>query len=274
MKKASKTVRLHRQNGVAGAFIDKQLALGRVAFSLHELMGVTGLTAIAARHQLRRLPGRVVRVSPRQQFFLIISPEHRGMGAPPATWWLHDYFNWLGRPYYLALQSAAAALGSNPQALQVTQVMTDRPFRAIAVGRIRVRFFVKHAIEHTPLQHLSQAPAPLYLSTPEATVFDLVRYASRIGGIDRVVETIFPLVPDLRIREFKRLLQAEKSPAIAQRLGFILEAYGAQKLADVVHSCLPERLNTVPLSSTRSEDGNFPVIARWRVINNSKEPKS
>jgi hypothetical protein len=55
------------------------------------------------------------------------------MGAPPVAWWLDDYFNWLGHPYYLALQSAAGTYGSTPQALQVTQVMTDSPRRQICV---------------------------------------------------------------------------------------------------------------------------------------------
>jgi hypothetical protein len=101
------------------------------------------------------------------------------MGAPPAIWWLQDYFDWLGRPYYLALQSAAGKFGSNPQALQVTHVMTDRAFRAITAGRVRVQFFVKSNMKQTPTQQLSQAPAPLCISTPEATVFDLVQYGTR-----------------------------------------------------------------------------------------------
>ena len=72
----------HRQIGVADAFIEDRLALGRVAFSLDEIIKKTGLSVIAAKNQLRRLAGKVVRVSPRQRFFLIISPEHRTMGAP------------------------------------------------------------------------------------------------------------------------------------------------------------------------------------------------
>src|ERR1700730_5610897 len=98
-----------RRIGAAEAFIDARMALGRVAFSLADLVKESGLSAVAARFQLLRLRGKVVRVSPRQPFFLIVGPEHRSMGAPPAIWWLQDYFNWLGRPYYLALQSAAGS---------------------------------------------------------------------------------------------------------------------------------------------------------------------
>ena len=268
--KSSQKIRLI---GAAEAFINARMALGRVAFSLTELTKESGLSDIAAKYQLLRLRGKVVRVSPRRPFFLIVGPEHRNMGAPPAAWWLQDYFNWLGRPYYLALQSAASAFGSNPQALQVTQVMTDRPCRTIKVGRIQVRFFVKRGIERTPTQQLVQAAAPLCISTPEATVFDLVRYATKIGGIERAAETIRPLLPSLRDRELKRVLTVENEIAVAQRLGFIVQAARAKKLAQIIYDWLPEKLTIVPLSPLKGERKSLPLVERWQVLNNSGELK-
>ncbi|HPC61937.1 MAG TPA: type IV toxin-antitoxin system AbiEi family antitoxin [Verrucomicrobiota bacterium] len=262
-----------RRVGAAAAFVEARMALGRVAFSLEELLQGTGLSAIAAKFQLLRLRNKVTRVSPRQPFFLIISPEHRSLGAPPAAWWLDDYFKWRGRPYYLALQSAASSFGSNPQALQVTQVMTNRPCRPIKVGRIQVRFFVKRGMERTPRQQPAGAVAPLWMSTPEATVWDLVRYASRIGGIERAAETIRPLLPLLRGGELERVLDAENEPAVAQRLGFVLEACGNKSLAKVVRDWLPDELRTVTLSPARGKRGNLPLVTRWQVLNNSRELK-
>jgi len=253
------------------AFVEARLALGRVAFSVDALMKETGLTATAAKQQLMRLRGRVVRVSDRQPFFLIVGPEHRSMGAPPAIWWLQDYCSWHGRPYYLALQSAASSFGSNPQALQVTQVMTDRPCRPIVLGRIQVRFFVKRGIGRTPTQPMAQAVAPLTISTPEATAFDLIRYSASIGGIERAAETIAPLVPLLSATKLKGLLEAEDEPAVAQRLGFVLEAIGAKKLAQVVHDWLPAKLAKVPLSPLIGERKGIPIVERWQILNNSGE---
>jgi len=273
MKSKPKHAQEPRQIGAAEAFIDARMALGRVAFSLADLTAESGLSAVAAKFQLLRLRGKVVRVSRRQPFFLIVGPEHRSMGAPPAIWWLQDYFAWLGRPYYLALQSAASSFGSNPQALQVTQVMTDRPCRTIELGRILVRSFVKCGIERTPTQQLAQAASPLCISTPEATAFDLIRYATSIGGIERAAETIGPLLPVLRARELKRVLEAENEPAIAQRLGFVIEAGGAKKLAQVIYDWLPDKLVTVPLSPLKGERKNIPVVERWQVLNNSGELK-
>ena len=273
MQKRTQSAQERRRIGAAQAFCEARLALGHVTLSLTDLVKESELSAIAAKRQLSRLRGKVVRISPRQPFFLIVAPEHRSMGAPPANWWLQDYFDWLGRPYYLALQSAASAFGSNPQALQVTQVMTDRPCRAIKVGRIQVKFFVKRRIERTPTQHPAGAVAPLIVSTPEATAFDLIRYATSIGGIERAAETIRPLLPVLRARELKRVLDAENEPAVAQRLGFVIEAGGAKSLAKVVGDWLPDKLTSVTLSPTKGKHDSFPLIERWQVLNNSSELK-
>src|SRR5208282_2303371 len=236
-----------RIDKAADKFIDQRLALGRVAFPLADLVKATGLSVIAARNQLLRLKKRVTRVSPRHQFFLIVGPEHSAMGAPPVAWWLHDYFQWLEEPYYLALQSAAGSLGSNPQALQVTQVMTRIARRAVEAGRIRIQFFVKRNVEQTPTQPLVNAFAPLQVSTPEATAFDLIRYAARIGGIGRAAETIAPLLPLMRQAELRRVLKIEDEPATAQRLGFVLEKLRATDLARGVENWLPADLLFVPL---------------------------
>ena len=262
-----------RQVGAAAAFVEARMALGRVAFSSEELTRETGLSAIAAKFQLLRLRGKVARVSPRQPFFLIVSPEHRNMGAPPPTWWLQDYFNWLGRPYYLALQSAASLFGSNPQAIQVTQVMTDKPFRPIKVGRTQLRFFVKRGIERTPTQQPEGAVAPLLISTPEATAYDLIRYAPSIGGIERATETIRPILPLMRPRELKRVLDGEKEPAVAQRLGFVVEACSNKPLAKAVRDWLPDELTPVALVPGKGKRDTGPLIKRWQVFNNSSELK-
>ncbi len=226
-----------RCRGAADSFIEQRLATGRVAFSLEDLTNETGLSDIAAGFQLLR-SNRVVRASPRQPFLLIVTPEHRAVGAPPVTWWLHDYFKWLNQPYYLALQSAAGSFGSNPQALQVTQVMTKIPRRPLEIGRLRIQFFVKQTVDRTPTQLLANAFAPLRVSTPEATVFDLIRYAPRMGGIERMMETIVPLVPLLRATELRHVLEIENEVAAAQRLDFMLEKLKAPKLRNVIKQWL------------------------------------
>jgi hypothetical protein len=260
-----------RQTKAAAAFIDEQLKVGRVAFPMAQLMETTGLTLEAAKSQLRRLRSRVVRVSVAHPFFLIVTPENLATGGPPIEWWLDDYFSWLKHPYYLALQSAAGALGSNPQSIQVTQVMTDTPRRPIELGRLKMIFFVKRHISRTPTQQLLNAFAPTRVSTPAATAFDLVRYAPRIGGIGRAVETIRPLLSQIHAPELRQVLEAENEIATAQRLGYLMEKAGQAKLADVIERWLPRKRPLTPLVPTPAGRPAAPIASRWRVLDNSGE---
>ncbi|HEV2210560.1 MAG TPA: type IV toxin-antitoxin system AbiEi family antitoxin [Verrucomicrobiae bacterium] len=268
MKKLTKKRRL---DGAAARFIENQLASGRVAFSLNALVKKTGLSAIAAKNQLLRLGEQVTRVTRVHQFFLIVTPEHRAIGAPPPAWWLDDYFEWLGHPYYVGVQSGAEIYGSSSQALQVTQVVTDAPRREIQVGRIRVQFFVKRRVARTPTRPLANAFAPLRVSTPAATVFDLIRYAARLGGFERAMETLAPIIPLIHVPDLKAVLKAEDEVAMAQRLGYILDIAGKSELADVVERWLPPHLDLMPLSKSSPTTKAAQVVQRWRILNNAPE---
>lgn len=256
--------------GSARRFINERLASGIVSFTLAELSAGTGLSIVAAKNQLLRLKDLVVRVSPRQQFFLIIQPVHRSIGAPPVEWWLDDYFNWLEKPYYLALQSAAATFGSSQQAIQETQIITDIPRREMVVGRTRLRFFVKSGIKRTLTQQLSGVYAPVRVSTPESTLFDLVRYASAIGGIERAAETITPMLTLIKVKRLRSVLDVEGEIATAQRLGFILEALGATVLAKTIRVWLPNAVQMVPISTHLGSDPAAPLNHEWGIVNNSR----
>lgn len=258
------------QTGAAGSFIDAKLASGIVSFSLSEMTDKTGLSVIAAKNQLLRLKNTITRVSPRQQYFLIIPPEQRSIGAPPVEWWLDDYFKWLGRPYYLALQSAAGAFGSNQQAIQETQVITDIPRRDMIIGRLRLRFFMKSGIDKTLTLQLPGAYAPLTVSTPGSTAYDLIRYAHDIGGIERAAETIFPMLRQIKAKELRSVLDAEGEIATAQRLGFVLEALGATNLTKTIRDWLPKTIQMVPISTRLGSDPTAPISREWGVINNSR----
>jgi hypothetical protein len=111
------------------------------------------------------------------------------------------------------------------------------------------------------------------ISTPEETAYDLIRYATSIGGIERAAETIRPLLPLLRDRELKRVLAAENEPAVAQRLGFVIEACSNKPLAKVVRDWLPDELRPVTLVPAKGKRDNLPLIKRWQVLNNSSELK-
>ena len=258
--------RVGRRVGAVARFIEEKLKTGRITFNIGELLSKTGLSAIAAKNQLQRMRSHVVRVSRPHAFFLIVEPQYHAMGAPPVEWWLDDYFRWLGHPYYLALLSAAETYNSSPQAIQFKHVITDCPRRDVTIGRLRIRFFVKSRIELTPVLQPPTAYAPLRVSTPEATALDLVRYASRIGGIGRALETLIPLLPVCRASGIRRALDAEGEVAIAQRFGYLIDTAGQSRLAKVVHDWLPRSIVSASLGPAKQALSETIESGRWRLV--------
>ena len=259
-----------RAHGVAEAFVDKCVAYGRHGLSLAEVVRETGLSERSAKDQMRRLGRKTMRVARWQPFFLIkASAGDAAAGGPPYDRWLDDYFAWLGHPYYVGLQSAAAIHGSQPQALQTTQILTDAPRREARVGRQRLRFFVKSSCAASLMQEAPRAFAPMKVSTPETTVFDLVRYAPRIGGIARVAETISPMLHLLQPPRIKSVLKMEDEVSTTQRLGFIFDKIGSRKLASAAEECLPLRCAWIPLAVGATDEADAARNRRWHIVENA-----
>jgi hypothetical protein len=176
--------------GFAEQFLDQSQARGEFIVSVDQLAQAGQMTHIAVRRQLEHLSQRVQHLPGRPSAYLIVPPEHLARGAPPVAAWLDAYFRLRGQPYYVGLLSAAALHGSSSQALQVTQILTTKPMRPMHLGRLHVDFYVKKHLRQTPLSSLAGMPAPLALSSPEATILDLIAFSDRIGGRRRVTEVI------------------------------------------------------------------------------------
>jgi hypothetical protein len=248
----------------AKAFVEALQARGRLGFPLEALVSHTGLSPEAAAAQLRRLRSAVVPLYSRSNFFLIVTPEHRVMGAPPVLWWLDDYFTWKRQPYYLALLSAAAHYGSSHQAMQVTQVMTTDPTPDICMGRLRLSFSIKKSLPATPIVRAGGSWAPFSVSSPEATVFDLVRYAEKIGGITRAAQAIDGMRSHFSAAGFRIALRSPLETSVLQRSGYLLEALDLRAFSRLCEKALSDRrLQAVPLTSnaTRSD----PLHRLWAV---------
>ncbi len=255
-----------RRRGAVAGFVERYRSEGKACFSMADAVGSTGLSHAAAKQQILRLK-QVVRVS-RQDFFLILSPEDLPMGSPAAVKWLDAYFKWLGQPYYLALLSAAAIHGSQPQAVQLVQVMIQGKRRPLEIGRVKLQFYQKTSeIEKVPVIQPPGHPALIRVSSPEATALDLLRYSGRIGGYSRAQETILPMAKLFKADKLRAALDADDRPALAQRLGFTLENAGHDNLASIVRRWLPSCVQWTLL-----EPGT-PVktaekIQSWKLIKN------
>jgi hypothetical protein len=137
------------------------------------------------------------------------------------------------------------------------------------IGRLRVDFYVKSHLSGTPLSVFAGMPAPLAVSSPEATALDLIAFSHRIGGIRRAAEVIADLKGAMSLVGLRAALRAEIQTAVKQRLGYVLMVLGFGRMAEEVRKCLPERLAMARLQTraANSQQASEPHLP-WMVLDN------
>ena len=249
-------------------FLDDLQAQGRYSFTDAEARDAVTSSPRAAAEALRRLraDGRVA--TPRKGFDVIVPPEYREAGCPPASWFIDDLMRFTGRPYYVALLSAAAVHGAAHQQPMRFQVVTDRPMRPAGAGRVRIEFHVSRDAEAAPVVRVQTDTGYMRVSTPEATAFDLVRFPEASGGLGNVATVLADLSEAMRSDALRGLATGRPTPEV-QRLGYLLDLIGRQQLADPLARALAARRVRPVLLDPGAKDGPRDAgPPPWRVVSN------
>lgn len=248
---------------------DYLLSNGITVVTTDEAAEMTGTTnASSVSSGLARLAEKGEMFSPTRGLYVVIAPEFRAWeGAIPAEDFVDPMMRHLGRSYYVGLLSAAQRHGAAHQRPQVTQVMVATPLRNRAFGRVRLGFYVNGRLDETPTQQVTTRTGQLTVSTPEATVFDLVARHGDAGGLDNVATILAELAADETIDPYQLAEVAALAPASAvHRAGWILDEFGGSfdtsPLANVVST---ESLT--PLDPHAGRRGK--VDPKWRIIVNA-----
>jgi hypothetical protein len=83
------------------------------------------------------------------------------------------------------------------------------------------------------------------VSTPEATLLDLIRCRHAAGGLSRATTIIKDLGSRCKAAGLRAALEAADDPPSAQRLGYLLERLGFKTLAGTVHSSISQHRPSV-----------------------------
>jgi predicted transcriptional regulator of viral defense system len=176
---------------------------------------------------------------------------------------------WLGRPYYVALLSAAAIHGAAHQQPMRFQVITSLPLRPTAVGRVRIDFHVSRTVESSPIVRMQTDTGYMRVSTPEATAFDLMRFVAACGGLSNIATVVGELAESMA-PEALRPLSVERAAPEVQRLGYLLDLVGQERLADPLMRGLAGRRVRPVLLAPGSSAGGARAEPPWRVIVNER----
>ena len=254
-------------------FVDSLQAAGRYSFTYGEIEQHFNLGYESLRKSLNRLAMKKRIVLVRDKFYVIVPAEYSTMGILPAQLFIDDFMRHMNKPYYIALQSAAALHGAAHQQPQVFQVMTIKPTcRPVAVKGLKIQFYYKAGLPEQGISKEKSDTGYIHVSDAALTAVDLILFERRAGGLVRVVEILEELIENMNPDQFRNVLSNHLPASSLQRLGFLLDRIlGNESLSSCVESALKEKmLFRVPLDSSMEKTGK-PVDSKWKVIMNADQ---
>ena len=202
-------------------------------------------------------------------FHVLVSPEHRAAGCPPADQFLPELMAHAGAPYYIGLLSAARRLGAGNDEAGATQVVTHDNRPAIHCGAVGVLFIGKKNAAAVPVQMLATPRGEVAVSTPEATAVDLAAYPQHAGGLENVGLVLVGLADRLDPDRLVDAARHAEMPSV-QRLGYLLDRIGASAVTGPLAAYVVDAAPiTTPLDPRRPRD-SAPRDPRWRVALNAE----
>lgn len=247
-------------------WVEQLQSRGHYTFTRTQAESDTGRSFVATQTALRRLKeqGRVV--SPRRGFYVVVPPEYRAAGSPPASWFIDDLMRYLGQPYYVGLLSAAAIHGAAHQQPMVFQVVTNKPTREMRAGKVAVRFSMSSLVEQLPVMEQQTETGTMRVATPETCAFDLVRYPAGSGHLSNAATVLSELAERLDARALVSIAPLVRLPDV-QRLGFLLDVVGQGEVASPLAEWLAgQEPRAVPLYP--GEPADVEPNRRWHVLPN------
>ena len=262
-----------RNRNALATYVDRLLSEGRSVFTAAEAedeLGVGHRSFLDASERLQR-SGKLLR--PRQGFYVVVPPQYARWGAPPPTWFIDALMRWEEEAYYVALLKAAELHGATHQAVMQFQVVCGKRLPEIRAGRNLIVFYFRRAmaLPIAGIEDRKTDTGTMKISSAALTALDLLRYPQASGGIDNVATVLAELAPAIEPNELASL-SAQVERSVVQRLGYLLDWLGADRLARPMLHALRSK---APLRWTEFEreahDPDFTLDpplqdAKWRIV--------
>jgi predicted transcriptional regulator of viral defense system len=238
--------------------------------NIANLLGITPseVAPIAARW---RTNGQAF--SPSPGAYVPIPSQYRSWRSVPARNFVDPFMNHLGHPYYVGYLSAAEVHDAAHQRPQIFQIVTTARLRDREFGRVRLSFITSATTASRPVVSVNTPTGTMKVSTPEATVLDLVDDPRHGGGLSNIATVIGELLEDDQLDIAQLVLAAVQYPlSVVQRTGWMIEHAASEIGKDVDLEGLAEianrRTERTLLSTSGPRRGS--TDHRWRVVVNTE----
>ncbi|MEM9103306.1 MAG: type IV toxin-antitoxin system AbiEi family antitoxin [Pseudomonadota bacterium] len=256
------------------AYLDYLRMDGRYWLSRKEAMATLQISDKAFKLAAHRLSIKCSLKRVRGDFFIIVPPEHRAIGALPATWFIDALMKHFDQRYYVGLLTAAALHEAAHQQPMTFQVITNKPTRNISVGQVFIEFIYKKDIRPYFYQLKKTMSGTIQISTPEMTAFDLVRYMNASGQVNHVATVLCELVEQLDAEKLADLLKNDDVEiAATQRLGYLIDVLQLPIDLLPLENQLKQRKTSRRLLVLSSSEPIIEYNQRWHIdVNEQVEP--
>ncbi len=256
------------------SYLDTLQAQGKYWLTKKETVSAIAVTDKAFNKAMNRLAkqNKIARV--RNGFYVIVPPEYRTSKALPPTHYIDALMKFLKQPYYVGVLSASALHGSSHQSPQELQVVTSKPIPMIEIGNTRIRFLTKKGIAKTPTQQIKTPTGFMTVSTPAATIIDLLRYVRVAGHLDNVATAIIEMLENINTTDLIKVATQEKDLSYIQRLGYLIDRFSKNKTASRgLHKLIEERHPSFIFLRPDIRKGVIERNHKWNLfINTEVEP--
>lgn len=200
-------------------------------------------------------------------FYVIIPIQYQLKGIVPPSYYINELMEYLGKPYYVGLLSAAAIYGASHQRTMITQIVTTGPRTRTSNRNSLLDWNYRQHIPEELIETRNGEMGRICYSSAELTVADLIQFASHVGGYQRAATVIAELVDTIDINKMRTVLHYTTATTM-QRLGYMLDNILFEKdMADSLYGILKERagyFNAVTMSPGHPASSS-PESNRWRV---------
>jgi len=250
-------------------WVEALQASGRYVFTREEAEAGLKASRMAVRAALRRFKQKGKIASPHRGFYVVVPPEYRATGCPPASWFIDDLMKYLGLYYYVSILSAAALHGAGHQQPMMFQVITDKAIRPMQAGKVHIEAHTSRTVAKMPVMNIETETGTMAVATPETTAYDVVRFYSAAGNWSNIATVLLELSEKLEADLLVDIASLVRLPDV-QRLGYLLDFLGEAKLVEPLADWLAERRTTVVCLRTDLPKGATKIDSRWRLYPNEQ----
>jgi predicted transcriptional regulator of viral defense system len=247
---------------------------GQYYFVLDEVVNVLGHKKNSVSVSLSRL-AKAGKVQMIRKGFGIITANTNGPLDP--SFFLDAMMKNLEAKYYVGLLNAAAYKGASHQSVMSFTVVTDKFLKPIKLRGLTIDFITKkHFEDITEIEKVGGRGGYFYISSPELTAIDLIRFPMKSGQLNNIATILSELNESIKKEKLKNICEKSKTPIAAlQRLGYIQDVILEEKnLSECIYKVLIKRkMQIVPLSIGNKNKIESNIDKKWNLkINTKVEP--